>query len=409
LGTHSVFRPIGLLLILAAFLAPDSHAVADKIGGSNLPSTGPALKGRIADRDSASSVVVLGAGGGATTNAGPTLLEIPSAFLERAFGYAQVVQTDAGQLDIAANWSDRIYTAYRDADELAAKVGVSLTKDWGRQQSIVAVAFSTGRDVEERLMDSSVTLEHAWTEGRFKPYGKIETALLDYRDVPGDFQPFSNQDDRDRISSRAQAGFRLTLTDHWQLEAGGGVDGKHYLERFDDFGLRRSSVSYFPLIGLIYAGANGAFRAAYIPFKRHFRDDLFHDGWTHGYSVEGEIKLLPSLKAMAAARYGFEETDFLIASAAYERVMLAGLVWTAARGTISFAVSQTWRAYDGLELVDLFRADEKLEVALSGEMPLTEAFSLNGRISYLDYRSSFGDARTDALTASVGLTYATAQ
>src|SRR5690606_17897831 len=103
------------------------------------------------------------------------------------------------------------------------------------------------------------------------------------------------------------------------------------------------------------------------------------------------------------------ETDFLIASAAYETVAMAGLTLTLPKGTLSFAASRTWRTYDDLDLVGLARLDRKFEMALVGEMPLTGTLSLNGRISYLDYESSFGDVGTDALSASLGLTYAATQ
>lgn len=385
------------------------EAAADKIGGSNLPKTGPALKGRISDGDGASSVVVLATSGGATSNAGPTLSETPSAFVDRGFGFAHVARTSLGRLDFNINLSERRYVAFDEADERAAQGGLSLTKDWAGQQTILAFASSTGRDVEERLTETSVSLSHGWTEGRAKPYVKAETVLLDYRDVPGDFQPFSNQDDRDRISSRVQLGLRLTLTDHVELELGGGVDGKRYLERADDFGVKRGSVSLFPLAGISLTGELGSLRAVYMPFLRNFRDDLFGDGWRNGYAVEGEMKLSGSLKAFVALRHGFEETDFLIASSAYESVAVGGIAWTAGQVALTLAASETRRFYDDLELLAVSRADRKFEVALTGEMPLFEDVSLNGRLSYLDYTSSFGEARTDALTASLGLTYAVTQ
>lgn len=385
------------------------EALADKIGASNLPRPAPGLKGRINDADGATSAAVLGGSLGFTSNAGPTLAEVPSAFHDRAFGYAHVFSTPLGRLDLGLNLSERRYVSFQDANERVASLAMSLSKDWAGQQTLLAFATSAGRDVEERLGETSVSLSHAWTSGRLRPYLKAETALLDYRDLPDPFQPSGNQDDRDRLSSRLQAGMRMTLTEHVELELGGGVDTKHYLTRTDDFGVRRGSVSLFPAIGLAYTGETGTLRGLYMPFWRDFRDDLFADGWHHGYAVEGEMKLSDTLKAFASARYGFEETDFLIASAAYESVAIAGVVWTVGKGTLSLAASQTRRSYDDLDLVALARFDEKFEVALSGEMPLVEDLSLNGRIGYLDYRSSFGDIRTDAFTAAIGLTYAVAQ
>ncbi len=89
------------------FLASGSEAAADRIGGSNLPPSAPALKGRISDGETATSVVVIGTGIGATSNAGPTLLEQPSMYFDRAFGYATSRTTSAGQLALNVNLSDR--------------------------------------------------------------------------------------------------------------------------------------------------------------------------------------------------------------------------------------------------------------------------------------------------------------
>jgi hypothetical protein len=395
--------------VLTALFACSEEAAADKIGGSNLPAATPPLKGRIAGDENATSVVVVGTSIGATTNAGPTLLETPSVFLDRAFGYAGFRDTAAGRVDVNVNLSDRHYTAFDDAYEQTVNAAASLTKDWAGQQTLVSLAFSKGRDVEERLMETSLSIAHTWTEGRIKPVFKAETALLDYGDVPGAFQPFSNQDDRDRISSRAQLGLRMTLTDNVEMEIGSGIDTKRYLDRYDDFGVRRDSISFFPMIGLAYTGERGLLRVLYMPFWRDYREELFRDSWKHGYAVEGEAKVTEQLKAFAAARYGFQETDFLVASSAYETVVLGGLALTVGKGTVSLAASETWRTYDDLDLIEVARADRKFEVALTGEMPLLETVSLNGRIGYLSYYSSFGDIGTDAWTASVGLTYSSTQ
>jgi hypothetical protein len=385
------------------------EAAADKIGGSNLPSSGPQLKGRIAEGDDALSVVVITTSMGATSNAGPTLSETPSPFVDRGVGFGHVARTSLGRLDARVNLSERRYTSFDEADERSAQVALSLTKDWAGQQTLLAIASSRGRDVEERLTETSLSLAHGWTEGRAKPYVKAETALLDYGDVPDVFQPFRNQDDRDRVSSRAQIGLRLTLTDAVEIEIGGGVDHKRYLARADDFGVERGSVSVFPLVGLVYTAESGSLRALYMPFLRDFRDDLFEDGWRNGYALEGELRLGETLKAFASLRYGFEETDFLIASSAYEKIAVAGITWTLGKGTLSLAASETRRSYDDLDLVAVSRLDRKFEMAVTGEMPLGGDLSLNGRVGYLDYRSSFGDARTGALTASIGLTYAVTQ
>lgn len=393
------------MLVMGSF-----SVFAERIGGSNLPAAKPALKGRIDDREGPSSAFAIGTAAGATSNAGPTFAETPSAFTERVITFAHARPTDLGRIALSVSLSDRLYTAFDPAYEWTGAATFELAKDWGGQQSILAFAASSGRDVEERLSEVTLSFAHARTDGAVRPYAKGEVALLDFRDIPDPVAPFRNQDDRDRISARGEIGLRLTLTDHVDLEIGAGLDGKRYLARTDDFGVGRDSLSPFGVIGLAYTGERGSLKAVYMPFLRMFRDDLFADVVKHGYVIEGEAKLTDKLKVLAATRYGFEETDFLIASSAYERVVLGGLVLTLDGGaTVSLAASQSWRSYEDLDLVEVTRADRKFEVALVGEMPLIGNLSLNGRLSYLDYMSSFGDVGTDALTASMGLTYTEAR
>jgi hypothetical protein len=387
-------------------LVSASPAAADRIGSSHLPPSAPPLKGRIVEDEAATSAVVVATGVGATSNAGPTLSEQPSAFLDRALGYATSRTTGLGHLDANVNLADRHYTAFEEAYEQSIAASASLTRDWSGAQTLATLAFSKNRDVEERLTEISLSVAHAGTAGKVRPYVKAETALLDYGDIPDGFHPFRNQDDRDRISSRATLGLRLTLTDRIDIEIGAGIDRKHYLERFDDFGIRRGNLSLFPLLGLGYTSREGSLRALYMPLWRTYSEDAFESAWKNAYAVEGDMTLADGLKGFAAVRYGFEETDFLIASAAYEAVAVAGLTLATGKGTLTLAASRTWRTYDHLELADLARADDKLEVALYGELPLIETVSLTGRLGYLDYASSFGRASTEAVTASVGLTYA---
>ena len=387
-------------------LVSASPAAADGIGTSHLPPSAPPLKGRTAEDGAATSAVVVATGAGGTSNAGPTLSEQPSAFLDRALGYATSRATGLGQLDVSVNLSDRLYTAFDAAYEQSLAASASLTRDWSGQQTLVTFAFAKTHDVEERLTEASLSVTHAWTAGKARPYVKAETALLDFDDIPDGFQPFHNQDDRDRISSRATLGLRLTLTDRIDMEIGAGIDHKHYLDRFDDFGIRRGNVSLFPLLGLRYTGAQGSLSALYMPLWRTYSDDAFESAWKNAYAVEGDLTLADGIKGFAAVRYGFEETDFLIASVAYEAVAVAGLTLTAGKGTLTLAASRTWRTYDHLDLADLARADDKLEVALYGEVPLLDTVSLTGRLGYLDYATSFGRVGTEAVTASVGLTYA---
>ena len=384
-------------------------AGADKIGGSNLPQSKPSLKGRISE-DGATSAWVFGAGIGMTTNAGPTLLETPSAFVEQSLGYAQILATDFGRVDLAANLQNRRYTSFSEADELTGSASAALTRDWGAAQTVATLSLSSSRDAEERLTDTSLVIEHTATAVATKPYARAEVAYLDFADMPGEPGPFQNADDRDRLSARLEIGLRHTLTDEITLEAGAGIDAKRYRASVDDFGMNRDSISLFPLMGLAYANDRVTFRAIYSPFLRLYREPIFEDAWKHGYRVEGEVKLSDTWKAFGAARYGFEETDFLIASSAYERVVLAGLTVTfAGKGTASLAASRSWRDYDGLGLLGIARADEKTEIQFAAEWPFNETLAVSGKVSYLDFRSSFGALETDALTAVLGLTYAVAK
>lgn len=387
-----------------------SCAFAERIGGSNLPSAKPALKGRIDDSGGPSSAFAIGMAAGATSNAGPTFAEEPSAFAERSFTFAHVRSTGLGRLALSVSLSDRIYADFDPADERSGAATAELAKDWGGQQSILAFSASSGRGVEERLSEVALSFAHAWTDGTVRPYLKTETALLDFHDIPDPVAPFRNQDDRDRVSSRGEIGLRLTLTEHVDLEVGAGVDGKRYLARYDDFGVARDSLTPFGVIGIVRTWERGSLKALYMPFLRTFRDGLFGDVMKHGYAIEGEATLADAVKVLGAARYGFEETDFLIASSAYERVVLGGLVVTLDGGaSVSLAASQSRRAYEDLDLVGVARDDRKFEIALVGEMPLLGNLSLSGRVSYLDYSSSLGNVGTDALTVSMGLTYAEAR
>jgi hypothetical protein len=408
MGRARAKRALRASCVLVAFAGVcgwAQHAAADRLGESNLPQSKPSLKGRISE-DAATVAIVFGTGVGATNNAGPTLLERPSGFLDNSIGYAQIIKTALGRVDVSVNLNNRRYMRFSEADELSGAAAATLTHDWGSAQSSAALTVTSGSDVEERLTESSLVVEHALTKGDVKPYVRAETALLQYRDLPGPAGPFQNQDDRDRLSSRVLTGLRLTLTDHLTFETGAGVDIKTYLDRTDDFGVDRDSITLFPLIGLAYADERASFRAVYTPFLRLYREPLFDDAWKHGYQIEGEAKLSDEWKVFGAARYGFEETDFLIASSAYERVMLAGTTLTLPQGALTFAASRSWRTYDGLGLLAIDRADDKTEFAIAGEMALDQTLSLNARISYLGYESSFGFVGTDALTAMVGLSYA---
>jgi len=391
------------------FLDFQSPAFADKIGGSSLPTSAPQLKGRLTEDGGASSAVLVSLSGGATSNAGPTLLAQPSGYLERAVGFASATPTDAGRLDISIGVSDDHYFAFSDADSWSGQAAAALSKDWGGQETILSLSASRGTDIEERLTDIGVVLQHAWTGRRVAPYVRAETALLDYHDLPDPIPVTHNQDDRDRISTRVTCGLKWTITDTVQLETGAGVDSKHFLSGHDDFGIVRDSTSLFPVIGISYGGKAGSLTARYMPFWRRYKDALFDDVHKHGYAVDGRLALTDKIKAFGGARYGFEETDFLIASAAYEAVAIAGLEIALGWGTFTVAAARTERTYEGLGLIGLSREDEKLEASLYGEVPIVDGVSLTGRVGYMDFESTFGSAGTDEVSAGIGVLYVATQ
>lgn len=384
-----------------------SDAFADRIGGSNLPASNSKLKGRLDDDSGPKTAYALGIFVGATTNAGPALIETASGFVDRSFTFVHARPTEVGQIALSVALSDRSYSSFDEADERSGRVDLSLTKDWGGQTSIVAMSASGGESIEERLTDAALSVTHLWTDEPVKPYVKAEVAVLDFGDLSDPVQPFRNQDDRDRVSSRAEAGLRWTIAENVEVEVGGGADSKVYLDARDDFGVRRDNVTPFAVLGVTRRWDKVSLSGRYMPFLRDFREPLFLEAVRHGYVIEGEAQLLGNVTAFVAAKHGFEETDFLIASTALETLVVAGVSIGLEGGrTLSVAASQSWRTYADLDLVDLARDDEKFEIAVGYEAPLFGAFSLSGRVSYLDYASSFGRVGTDALTASLGIVYA---
>src|SRR5690606_33933634 len=136
-------------------------ARADRIGGSNLPGSSPSLKGRMTEGEGATSVAVVSAAFGTTSNAGPTLIEKPSTFVDRGIGFAQVGVTDFGRIDFNASLADRRYLSFSEADELTGQASLSLTRDWAGQQTLLSFATSHAQDFEEKVTQSSISVTHA--------------------------------------------------------------------------------------------------------------------------------------------------------------------------------------------------------------------------------------------------------
>src|SRR5262245_49170568 len=81
----SLCRPRSLA---AACLLACAPAHADGIKGSGLRDHSPALRGTVHDGDGPHTAASFGVSAGATSNAGPTLEEVPSAFTQQSLEFA---------------------------------------------------------------------------------------------------------------------------------------------------------------------------------------------------------------------------------------------------------------------------------------------------------------------------------
>ena len=213
---------------------------------------------------------------------------------------------------------------------------------------------------------------------------------------------FASQSDRDRTAHGLQAGVSRKLSEWLEIRAGFGIDGRTYLEGRDDFGLARDNLSAYPLVAAAYASDEVNIAAAYSPVWRIFEDPTFDDVLAHVFSLQATWRPAPSVQLLAGASSGLQETDFLISRTIVARVFSAGAVFTAEDGSnLQLEGIYTREEHKGLK-----RIDDKIELRLAGRARVSGPLFLTFELSYLGFKSSFGDVGTEEFAGGLGLAYA---
>lgn len=360
-----------------------------------------ALRGTLAE-DKTTTVVSVGFAAGTTTNAGPSLDKRDSGVTRTTAEVQHAIERDGQQLSLKGEFSDRRYIDRPDVSEMqyavAVQYGGALTS--GAQ---ISASLKTERriDVDESVHETAVSVGYEWPKAMLTPFVQIMGAYLDYGAIAGDFLEFGNQDDRDRFSGTAQAGFKYELADKLALRFGAGADIKRYAESHDDFGMMRDSTSVFPFVGLSYADSDDTADLVYAPVYRSYREEAFSPLFAHTVAARGQHKVSPVLKLFGTGRVGLEETDFFTAKTIQEyAVSLGGVVTTAGGTTAGAEITYTLRDFLGFD-----RVDRKLEAAFKTKTPMSERFFLTTEAKYVDFKTNFADARTDMLMGMVGVAY----
>lgn len=373
---------------------------ATKLPVSNEPDKAP-LRGTLTE-DKSTTAVSVGFAAGYTTNAGPSLDKRDSGVTRTTAELMHVIERDGQQLSLRGEFSDRQYIDRPDVSEMqyavVAQYGGTLKS--GAQ---ISASLKTERriDVDESVHETAVSLGYEWPKAVLTPFVQVMGAYLDYSSIAGDFLEFGNQDDRDRFSGTAQAGFKYELVDKLALRFGAGADIKRYAESHDDFGLMRDSTSVFPFIGLSYADGDDTADVIYAPVYRSYREQDFSPLFAHTVAARAQHKVTSALKLFGTARAGLEETDFFTAKTIQEyAVSLGGVVTTAGGTTADAEITYTLRDFLGFD-----RVDHKLEAAFKTKTPMSERFFLTAEAKYLDFKTNFAEARTDMLMGMVGIAY----
>lgn len=361
-----------------------------------------ALRGTLAG-DKSTTAISVGFAAGYTTNAGPSLDKVGSGVARTTAEMLHVIERDGQQVTLKAEFSDRQYIDRPDVSEMKYAVAAAYAGalSGGGQ---VSASLKTERriDVDERVHETAMSLGYEWPKAVVTPFVQAMGAYLDYGAIGGDFLEFGNQDDRDRFSGTAQAGFKYDLLGKLALRLGAGADIKRYTESHDDFGLMRDSTSMFPFVGLSYADGDDTADLVYAPVYRSYREREFSPLLAHTVAARAQHKVGPALTLFGAARAGLEETDFVTAKTIQEYALSLGGMVTTAGGTVAGAEI----AYTLSDFVGFDRVDRKLEATLKTKTPVSERFFLTTEAKYLDFRTNFADARTDRLMGMIGVAYA---
>jgi hypothetical protein len=361
----------------------------------------PALRGTLAEAKTTTAIGI-GFAAGYTSNAGPSLDKRDSGVLRTTAELLHVIDRDGQQLSLKGELSDRQYIDRADVSEsqygVLATYGAALKS--GAQ---VSASLKTERriDVDESVHETAMSVGYEWPKAVFAPFVQVMGAYLDYDSIAGDFLEFGNQDDRDRISGTAQAGFKYELADKLVLRFGAGTDIKRYTESHDDFGLMRDSTSVFPFAGLSYADGADTADLVYAPVYRVYREQEFSPLLAHTVAARAQHEVSSAIKLFGAARVGLEETDFFTAKTIQEYALSVGGIMTLASGTVAGVEV----AYTVSDFLGFDRIDHKLEATLKTKTPMSKHFYLTTEAKYLDFKTNFADARTDMAMGMIGVAY----
>lgn len=381
----------------------ETGAIGPEAAKSPIPQAqdAAALRGTLAE-DKSTTAISVGFAAGYTTNAGPSLDKRDSGVTRTTAELLHVMERDGQQLSLRGEFSDRQYIDRPDVSEMqygvTATYGASLKND-----AQISGSFKTERriDVDESVHETAMSAGYEWPKGVLTPFVQVMGAYLDYDSIAGDFLEFGNQDDRDRFSGTGQAGFKYDLADKIALRFGAGADIKRYAESHDDFGLMRDSTSVFPFVGLSYVGGDDTADLVYASVYRVYREREFSPLLAHTVAARAQQKVNSALKLFGTARLGLEETDFFTAKTIQEYALSVGGVMITAGGTVAGAeITYTLRDFLGFD-----RVDHKLEAALKTKTPMGERFFLTTEGKYLDFKTSFADARTDMVMGMIGVAY----
>ena len=390
-----------------ATIAALTAALTDAKAQSISSGASPTLRGTLAeipkaakrDEDGVSQTVVVGVSGGYTNNAGPTFDETSSPVIETSAFVLHARPLGEGRLSLQADLTDREFTSQSEARNAQFGVQANFALDSAGISLTLAAARSV--EIDEKITQTSLKVDREWrTESdRLTPFWSGSLAYLDYTDIDQVFVEFANQDDRDRLSASSQAGVKLQISEPFSLTAALGVDAKKYVASRDDFLLDRDNQSAFASAGIAYEDKGVSASLTYAPVARLYDETLFRPLFTNTFLAQATLTPTDWISASATARYGLEETDFLDARVMKEFVGIAGFTVTLPdRSSATLEGAYTHRYFDTVD-----RIDQKYEIQVRAQKPITDAIKLTAQVGYLLFATNIGDLSTDQTTAMLGI------
>lgn len=379
-----------------------AEEASDQSGTQSRSEAEAHLRGTLRD-DKRETAVSIGFSAGYTTNAGPALDKVASPVTLTTAEILHVQKSADTQVSVNVVVQDQEFLQRREVGTQQYKLAASYTRNLATGGRLATSVVAEKRvEVEDNLAQTGLSVEYEWSRTGPTPFVKASAFYLDYDDISAAFLESGNQDDRDRLSASALIGMKYDMSEFLTIRGGFGIDAKRYAWSFDDFGLHRDNTSVFPFVSLGYADkAAASVEVFYAPVWRHYREPLFDPLFAHTLTARTELKLNSAWKVFAAAKFGLEETDFLIAKTIQEYVLsVGGLVTTNGGSMIGVALASTLKDY-----VDFDRVDRKLEAALQAKTPIGRDFFLVAEARYMRFRSTFQEVETDMLMATAGIAY----